>query len=80
MRRQCFGVWIRQGYVGNRGRQKLHVQQPLACVNPHASSSSPSQVPPEEEVKFGAARASLSDFTFKELGGDVRAVFDQFIQ
>jgi hypothetical protein len=38
------------------------------------------QVLPEDMVKFMAAIATLDKFTFKELSGEVRSVFDQFIQ
>ncbi|GFH28591.1 threonine deaminase [Haematococcus lacustris] len=38
------------------------------------------QVSPEDAQHFAAARASLTEFTFKELPADVRNVFDQFIQ
>jgi len=38
------------------------------------------QVPPEEGDAWAEARAFLTDFEFEELSGDVRRVFDQFIQ
>jgi hypothetical protein len=38
------------------------------------------QVPPEQQESFASARSSLPEFTFKELGAEVRNVFDRFIQ
>lgn len=56
----------------------------LACTRLTTSATAlPSpQVPPEEEARFTAARAALEPLGFdvKELGEDVRGVFDQFIQ
>ena len=51
-------------------RARMHLPTPYAP-----------QVPPHDDAKFRAATDTLkADFTFNELQGAVREVFDSFIQ
>ncbi len=58
---------------------RLHITSNEWASFQTRSSALLPQVPPEDTVEFAAARATLHEFTFKEISGEQRKVFNRFI-